>query len=280
MHAKTLTMDNLISHRFRGFSKYENTLEGLNAALGFGVQNLEFDIRVAACGTPMIYHDEHAPDKFGNQLKLCDYKASQYEGLGGRFALMPSFDDLLALVRTHSNTTARLLIDVKDYGFEHEIHALVMSHMLEHRSVYVSWLPDVLYRMHELAPDIPLCLSHWCGPIGPAVRKHHGVYVSKDGHIAHGTQRYIHGVRSGWSVLEPIIGEMLNILQVSGGGICVPQAMLTREQSDYYHNHRLFVSTFSYTDWDAINAHKDSLNVGLYFIDNKTIFDNYLNSGS
>ena len=63
MDNPTLTIDALISHRFRGFAKRENTLEGLKAALDFGVVNLEFDVRVAACGTPMIYHDEYALDK-------------------------------------------------------------------------------------------------------------------------------------------------------------------------------------------------------------------------
>ena len=48
-----------ISHRFRGFSDVENTIDGLNAALDFGVQQVEFDIRVSKCGTPMIYHDEY-----------------------------------------------------------------------------------------------------------------------------------------------------------------------------------------------------------------------------
>jgi len=35
----------LVSHRFRGFSEKENTVEGLNAALDFGVAQVEFDIQ-------------------------------------------------------------------------------------------------------------------------------------------------------------------------------------------------------------------------------------------
>ena len=52
--------DQLISHRFRGFSYRENTIKGLMNALDLGVQVLEFDIRVTRCGTPIIYHDEYA----------------------------------------------------------------------------------------------------------------------------------------------------------------------------------------------------------------------------
>ena len=51
------TLTQLVSHRFRGFSPHENTIQGLNAALDFGVAQVEFDIRVTKCGTPLIYHD-------------------------------------------------------------------------------------------------------------------------------------------------------------------------------------------------------------------------------
>lgn len=263
----------LISHRFRGFSEFENTLEGLRAALDFGVQNLEFDVRVAKCGTLMIYHDEYAQDGSGQNRKLCEHKASEYADIGGAFSRMPTFDALLEIVKAHKNTTARLLIDIKDYGFEGEIHALVMMHRLAGRVVYVSWLPDVLYRLHEMAPNIPLCLSHWCMPANADIKASHHVHVSKDGHITRGTRNYIIGERSGWAVLKSLAGDMLSILRASGGGVCVPQNMITRDLTSYYHAHKMFVTTFSYTDWDAINAHKNRFNIDLYFIDNKQVFD-------
>ena len=271
-----LNINALISHRFRGFSTHENTIAGLIAALDFGVQNLEFDIRVAACGTPMVYHDEYALDKDGNKQRLCDYKASSYANLGGAFTHMPTFDDLLYAVKAHSNNTARLLIDIKDFGFETAIHALVMVHRLIDRTIYVSWLPDVLFRMYGLTSSTPLCLSHWCQNIDTAIAKRHNVYMSKDGIIKRTQAEYIIGVRSGWSVTSPLQGEMLEVLRSSGGGICVPQSMLTRKLSDYYHSQNMFVSTFSYTDWDTINQHNNTFNIDMYFIDNKQVFERLL----
>ncbi len=271
-----LNINALISHRFRGFSTHENTIAGLIAALDFGVQNLEFDIRIAACGTPMVYHDEYAFDRYGNKQKLCKHKANSYKSLGGTFSHMPTFDDLLHAVKNNKNHTARLLIDIKDFGFETAIHALVMAHRLINRTVYVSWLPDVLFRMHELTPNTPLCLSHWCQNIDTAIAKKHTVYVSKDGNIKRTQAEYIIGMRSGWSVTPPLQGKILEILRTSGGGICVPQSMLTRKLSDYYHRQNMFVSTFSYTDWEAINQHNDKLNIDMYFIDNKQVFEQLL----
>ena len=263
----------LISHRFRGFAPYENTLEGLRAALDFGVLNLEFDVRMAKCGTPMIYHDEFALDGNGNKHYLCDYKASEYASLGGTFAHMPTLDALFSTIKIHKNVDAKLLIDIKDLGFEHEIHALVMYYHLQNRSVYVSWVPEVLYRIYDLAPNIPLCLSHWCGDVNVDVAASHDMHISKDGIIPRLTDEYMMGVRYGWVSKQALSGDMLEILKHSSGGICVPQFMLTRALSDFYHGQNLFVSTFSYTDWPSINTHKSTLDVDLYFIDNKQVFD-------
>ena len=90
MQTVLLDISNLISHRFRGFSKHENTLDGLLSALEFGVQLLEFDVRVASCGTPMVYHDQYARDKDGVIHNLSDYKASSFPDLGGDFVHMPT----------------------------------------------------------------------------------------------------------------------------------------------------------------------------------------------
>ena len=273
MTTKPLGMGALISHRFRGFSAYENTLAGLRAALDFGVLNLEFDVRVAACGTPMIYHDEYANDARGKRQYLSAHKAPSFSKRGGDFSRMPSFEELLQTVSAHKNKHARLLIDIKDYGFEHEIHALVMLYKLQARTIYVSWQPDVLYRLHDMAPDIPLCFSHWCMNVTPEIMTGHIVFRASGGVITHTDQNYIIGVRSGWSVETPLTGDMLSILQQSGGGVCVPQVMLTRTLCDHYHRKNLFVSTFSYTDWRTINEHQDRLNIDLYFIDNKKVFE-------
>ncbi len=233
-------------------------------------------MRVAACGTPMVYHDEYANDRHGNRQYLYKYKASSYQDLGGTFAHIPSLEALLNVAKNHKNTSAKLLIDIKDYGFEHEIHALVMLHKLGPHTVYVSWLPDVLYRLQMMAPDIPKCFSHWSKSVTGEIATKHKYFTSPDGHISHTDKIYIHGIRTGWAVAKPIVGDMLAVLKNSGGGICVPENMLTRSLSDYYHRNGLFVSTYSYTDWPAINAHKTTLNIDLYFIDNKQVFDELL----
>lgn len=266
-------LEHLISHRFRGFSEHENTLAGFQNALDFGVLNLEFDIRVARCGTPMIYHDEHAKDARGKKRHIAEVAAANFPGIGGAFARMPTAEALFKLAAAHPNTDAKLLIDIKDAGFEEAIHALVCEKRLQNRVVYVSWIPNVLYAMHTLAPSIPLCLSHWCKSPNKAVRLIHKVHTAKDGHVPRLNDPYIHGERSGWYVKGGVRGELRQIIQTSGGSVCVPQNMVTADLVAGYHADNIAVSTFSYTRWKAINAHKDAFNIDLYFIDNKKVFD-------
>lgn len=271
--AMTASLNSLISHRFRGFSQYENTIAGLNAALDFGVKIVEFDIRVARCGTPMIYHDEAAPDKTGAQHHLSHHKASEFKALGGNFARMPTADALFEAIAAHAFKDTFLLIDIKDAGFEEAIHALVCLHRLQHRVSYVSWVPNVLYAMHDIAPEIPLCHSYWCQNPNRSIRAKHKVHTAKNGHVPRLDIPYIHGERSGWFVDGVLQGKLRDILIASKGSLCVPQNMVTREIVDNYHADGLEVSTFSYVDWPHIIEHKERFNIDQYFIDDKRVFD-------
>lgn len=49
----------IIAHR--GYSRRapENTLAAIEAALATGVESVEWDVQVAACGTPVLFHDPH-----------------------------------------------------------------------------------------------------------------------------------------------------------------------------------------------------------------------------
>jgi len=269
-----IRLRHLISHRFRGFAPYENTLAGLTAALDFGVLLLEFDIRVARCGTPMIYHDEYAYDASGKPHYLCDLMARDFAALGGDFGRMPTAETVFAHAANHANQKARLLIDIKDAGFEVEINALVHLFGLEKRCVYVSWLPEVLYALHDLAADIPLCLSHWSQKPDAKIRANHKVFAAKNREIARSDiPASVHGLRSGWYIDGPLQGQLRRIIKASRGAICVPRDMISRALSDNYHADNIAVSTFAYTDWDHLNDHKDRFNIDLYFIDKKDVFE-------
>ncbi len=270
-----VSFNKLISHRFRGFAERENTLEGMIAALDFGVQIIEFDIRVTKCGTPLIYHDEYAPDKNGKNRLLSDIFAKDLQQLGGTFAHVPTADSLFAAAATHRNKTCRLLIDIKDFGFEEEINALVHMFGLQDRSVYVSWVPNVLYRVAELAPHVPLCLSHWPGNPSAKARELHGVHEAPDGIVPRLPGNYFHGERSGWFISGGLRGELRDLIIKSKGSVCLPVDMLDAELIRDYQNDGIEVSAFSFVDWDKMADYKTRYGLDEYFIDAKIVYDEH-----
>lgn len=269
----SLKIDNFISHRFRGFAPRENSLDGLRSALAQGVQYLEFDIRVTKCGTPIIYHDEYAIDENGKKQHIYRYLNQELKQLGGDFAHMPSFEALVQTFIGSGNKTAHLLVDIKDSGFEEVIYALIKLYRLETRVTIVSWLPDILYRFHEIDSDIPLCLSHWCEKPGSAIQSKHRIYTAKNGDVPRSNMQLQHGKRSGWFIDQPVSGPMLHILQASKGSVCVPVTMVSRELVSAYHDLGLPVSVFSYLTLKQAQHDKDKKNIDLFFVDDRQIFD-------
>ncbi len=256
-------LDQIISHRFRGFAEHESTLEGALAALDYGVQQIEFDIRMTLCGTPIITHDEHARDGRGRKRKIESVMARDLPSLGGAFARMPTADALFGAIAAHANTSCRLLVDVKDAGFEEAIYALVGKHRLLDRTIWVSWLPEVLYAFHDIDADIPLCLSHWCERPGALTRSVHTVYTAKDNAIPRPERRRVHGERSGWFVDGPLRGQLREIVD----WVCVPSSSVSRALVDDYHSDDTKLSAFSYKTLAAMDAAESKFGHDAYFSD-------------
>jgi glycerophosphoryl diester phosphodiesterase len=261
--------DQLISHRFRGFAAHESTLDGCWAALDYGVQQIEFDIRVTRCGTPIITHDEAALDASGTLRHICDVRESEREHLGGDFARMPTADALFGAIASHTNTTCRLLVDVKDAGFEDAIYALCAKHRLLDRIVWVSWLPEVLYAVRDLDTSASLCLSHWCREPDAATKAKHQVFAAKDGRIARPERRRVHGERSGWFVDGPLRGELRDLVD----WVCVPANQISAELVRDYHEDGTQVSAFSYVTAKGIDEAHGNVGHDAFFCDAKAPFE-------
>ncbi len=266
-----LTLSQLVSHRFRGFSPHENTLEGLLKALDFGVEQVEFDIRVTRCGTPLIYHDEATTDSKGQQHQICDILAKDRDKMGGKFGYMPTADALFSAAANHPSQ-ARLLVDMKDAGFEDMLVALAHTHGIVDRIVWVSWLPETLYAIKDLLPDAELTLSHWCKNPNAMIRSHHIAHESRDGEIKRPDRRLAHGERSGWFVDGALSGDIRALVN----NVCVPVDMVTRELVDNYQKDDIGVSAFSYVSRTAVNEAHQNLGLDAYFIDDKSVFDSFI----
>lgn len=72
----------LIAHRGASCDAPENTLEAFDRAEKQGADGMEFDVRLAACGTPVIIHDATLTRTHGIEARVAEMEADTLEALG------------------------------------------------------------------------------------------------------------------------------------------------------------------------------------------------------
>lgn len=134
----------------------DNTLAAFELSMERGCDGFEFDVRYTHDRRGVICHD---PDYAGFNVASTTYQSlksasSRHERRKEQLPdeQMPCLEDVLQRFADR----AYLDIEVKIPGFEEEIVEMIRRHTPLREYVVSSFLPPVLVRFHELAPEIPL----------------------------------------------------------------------------------------------------------------------------
>lgn len=152
----------LLSHRLRGFSPNEGSLDGLRAALACGAPRIEIDTRVTADGEILVIHDSRLDRLTRSRGPVLAYDWGQRgpplyrQGAG---EAVPTLSEFLN-VFTEGQTDCELFIDIKDGGVEQMHCRLIEAAGLERRTWIISWSPAVVLAVHRLNPRIRLGFSY------------------------------------------------------------------------------------------------------------------------
>ena len=143
-----------LAHRGDWRSAAENTLPALLAGLKApACDGLEFDVRLASDGVPVLLHDETLARVQGRPEPVSDVRARELEALG-----VPSLADVLAAI------PHRAFLDVELKGRHDravvEVLAAGRGPGLMN-AVVSSFLPDTLERVAGLVPRWPRWLNTW-----------------------------------------------------------------------------------------------------------------------
>jgi glycerophosphoryl diester phosphodiesterase len=113
----------IIGHRGYAARYPENTLPSLLAALDAGARAVEFDVRVAACGTPVLFHDATLERTTSGTGALADHDLGALRSLdaGSWFdpafagTLVPTLEEALrvTLARPDGPSATRLYVEIK-----------------------------------------------------------------------------------------------------------------------------------------------------------------------
>ena len=241
---RALDCSKLISHRLRGFGRYENCRSALRRACASTVPCLEIDTRVAADGRIFVYHDPRGRRSLSGRPHIArvpgeSVRETRY--LSGETML--ELDEALHIFLGRRVHDQRLCIDIKDCGFEAEHVRLVDRFGLAGRTSWLSWVPSSLERLHRLGATGPLVLAH-CNLMRLSAMGHwlHGALAQVDVRLLHLVLRGVgrapsmpgnaHGFQHGL-VCTRLPADVERLLARSGGGICVHRSLVSHRLAQY-----------------------------------------------
>jgi len=94
----------------------ENTLAAFEAAIALGCDYVEFDVRLTADGTPVVFHDDELAD--GSARSIAGHRLDEFTGV-----VLVTLDEVLALIRGR----VRAHVDLKVRGHEVELVAHIVD---------------------------------------------------------------------------------------------------------------------------------------------------------
>jgi len=152
----------IIAHR--GFSARapENTLSAMEAAIETGVESVEFDLRIAACGTPVLFHDpmlgrttngvgplQRRPLPHLKALDAGSWFGSEFSG-----ERVPTLEEALAELK---GRVFRVYQDIKGYREIEDLDRIVditREKEMAGATVFISSDWVILNRLRRIAPEI------------------------------------------------------------------------------------------------------------------------------
>lgn len=278
MDINTLT-NKMVSHRLKGFSQYEHSLSALKNACESGFHYLEVDTRVSKDGVIYVHHGSSTSTDYTKKINFAQSLSSEINNI--RFKNTENIltlEECLNVFKDRKNRTQKLCLDIKDYGFEERHLDLVKSFDLEDNVVFVSWIPQTLIRLKEIGSTSPLILSHWnlisYKSLGKfAVDIFSNKIVSFGGYVLLGNNKFnspLGRFSKGFQyaiLMQKIPEDLLNILELSGGGICVHKKMLSKYLVQYCQQNNIKLWIFSVSDKGELYKYANEYSVDAVFCD-------------
>lgn len=168
----------IVAHR--GFSSIapENTLSAFEEAVACGAPYFELDVQASADGVPMVIHDEtlDRTSSSGHQGRvdartreeLKQVRVGYPSKFGDQYATepLPTLAQSLALARGR----IRVCVEIKAAGIEEAIVHDIREQGMSEDVVVFSFHPEILKRVHALAPELPLLFLKEDAGVGDLAR--------------------------------------------------------------------------------------------------------------
>ncbi len=297
----------LISHRLRSFDIHDATKNGLLNALSLGITHIEIDLRITKDKQIVVNHDPHLQKHFNSSefisnLNLDEIKKINYKYSDSTESIL-TLQELLDLFLEHKKDNSHLFCDIKEFGLEDKIISEIKKRNLLNNITIISWLPEVLFKVHSIEPTVKLCfsfipelnqfkfflcklsldkihLNKFISLISKLIpieniELFQYTYFIFDNYNRNYLENYKLNDYLGKDyehiISKELSGDLLNILRKSKGMICIPYKLINNKFIDEYHKLGIKVMVFSINDEDVLNKYLTAVKPDFILTDRKEL---------
>jgi len=266
-----------LSHRVRGFDKYDATLMALKKAIKANIKYIEIDVRASKDGILYVYHDPCTGNDtnktrcfyntYSDHIKNISYNDGQK---------ILTLEDALIEFKNTKRQDQYLCIDIKDYGYEKKYIQMVRHFELETNVVFISWIPQTLLKLNQFKVKAPLIFSHFNFMNSRYIPSSFFTKVLKNlrinlfNFIIMGQNTYNEPIEpeKGYQhcmLLNEIPKELQLVLSNSKGGICIPKIMIGKKIFNYCNKKSLKLWIFSANTIQEFKTFASNSNIDVIF---------------
>ena len=156
-----------IGHRGARAYEIENTLESFTRAIELGANAVELDVRISKDDQLIVSHDQNLKRVFGKDMRINEGTLREL-----KHATEDRIVTLEQALRCIGKKVEKMLIELKEIGYEKQVLDVVSKEKLEDRAIIVSFHEEALARVRSIDNKIEtgLIYSKFKNPVDVALK--------------------------------------------------------------------------------------------------------------
>jgi len=156
-----------VGHRGAKAYETENTLESFRKAIELGANAIELDVRISGDSKLIVIHDDNLKKVFGKDVQIKESTLEELKQLTDNRIV--TFDEALRFI---NRKVEKILVELKDTGYERDVLDIIRKEKLEDRVIVVSFHEEALAHVRELDKKIEtgLIYTKFKKPIDAALK--------------------------------------------------------------------------------------------------------------
>jgi glycerophosphoryl diester phosphodiesterase len=138
-----------VGHRGAKAYEIENTLESFKKAIELGVNAIELDVRISKDRKLIVCHDDNLKKTFGKDVRIDEATLKELRDLTEN--KISALDEVLYFI---DKKVAKILIELKEPGYEKKVIDEIIKQKLLGRAVIISFHEEALANVKELNEKI------------------------------------------------------------------------------------------------------------------------------